>query len=193
MKRIPQDAISCLKVCLIVSVLATAMGCYIKNPKYPQSWPTVGKSKEIESQIEGKYLCAGEIVESNTALWPKRSVTDFLIGGKNPPACEMFEIRRATPDTIEIRYFGYDADGKKQIFKRGEGYHVEDNWVVLKSTGAFVAENIVMAHDSITPRLTTNSENDLIIKSKNAMAGTIMIIIPAGTFGSDWGKFTRQE
>jgi hypothetical protein len=110
-----------------IALAAILTGCYMKNPEYPSKWPRITRLSAMETRIEGSFQCSGEVTNSNTGLWTKTSVSDFLIGGKSAPRCECIEIQRKTPEEIEIRFMQSGSEILRKNFKKNQDYHVEDN------------------------------------------------------------------
>jgi hypothetical protein len=196
MKSISKGMINFLRTCLGAAVIVFALGCFSKNPSYPISWPQTTGSNDIESRIEGSFYCSGEITESNMGLWGMKSITDFLIGGLNSPTCDYVEIRKVQPNEMEIRFMNYRDLGvefMKRNYKKNRDYRVEDNWIVLKPCVSWGGEDVVFARGSVTPHLTIDVEQGLIIRAKNTTAGIIFLVIPIGSSGTDWGRFNRKK
>lgn len=199
MKSISKGMNNCLRTCLVAAVVVFASGCFIKNPSYPISWPQRTGSNDIESQIEGSFLCSGVIILSDRRR-VKKSITDFLFYEENAPACEYVEIRKVQPDEMEIRVM-YSAGGEimRRYYKKNRDYRVEGNWVVLKPyvDWDFVAEAegyLGVGGMWVTPHLTIDVEQDLIIRRKTRMAGIMwfLIPIPIGESNTNWGRFKRK-
>jgi hypothetical protein len=196
MKSISKDMIKSLKTGLTLAVIVFTLGCFSKHPSYPISWPQTTGLNDIESRIEGSFYCSGETIESNMGLWDMKSITDFLIGGLNSPTCDYVEIRKVQPDEMEIRFINYRNLGvefMKRIYKKNRDYHVEDNWIVLKPCVSWGGEDAVFARGSVTPHLTIDVEQGLVIKAKNTTAGIVFLVIPIGSSGTDWGRFNRKK
>jgi hypothetical protein len=192
MKSICVAMINYLRACLAAVVMLPAAGCYFP---YPSSWPQIEQSTEIETQIEGSFLCSGEIKTSNTGFSDKRSLADFLIGieRKYQTSCEYVEIHRIQPDEIEVRFMKSDGEFLRQNYKKNIDYRLDGNWIVLRSRGACLAEDIVAFYASESPHITIDSEHDLIVKVNNSGFGTCFCVIPAVSLGNDWGRFKRKQ
>jgi hypothetical protein len=181
------------------ALLLLLSGCYSKHLLYPEAWPPVTEARDIESRLIGKYSCIGEIAQTRLGLRTKGSIADFLIGGATPPDCAYIEIVKARPEEVTIRFmFGNswlyaDHAVTERSFKKGEGYNVEDGWLVLRSIGGWEAEDIFAAHESQTARLSVDVKGDLIVKQSVTVIATIMIVIPTGSSATEWGKFDRLE
>jgi len=186
--------INLLRTCLGAAVIVFALGCFSKNPSYPISWPQTTGSNDIESRIEGSFYCSGDVVNSNMGLWDMKSITDFLIGGLNSPTCDYLEIHNVQPNEMEIRFMNYSGvEFMKRNYKKNRDYRVEDNWIVLKPCVSWGGEDVVFARGWVTPRLTIDVKQDLIIRAKNKTAGIIFLVIPIGSSGTDWGRFNRKK
>jgi len=170
-------------------LLLFSVGCHTVHPSYPSTWPKVTEVRDIENLLVGSYSCSGEIITTDTGLWTKTSITGFLIGGKNPPFCEHIEILRPEPSTLVIRFLNSDTEITKKTYQKDSSYHIRQGWVELSGYGEWVGE-MGVAHESQTPLLSQDSEKNLIIKQKISMAG-LLIIVPVGTSGTEWGKFER--
>jgi hypothetical protein len=188
-KRMRVVVSKCLWSCLAAAVISSTTSCYIRNnPGYPPGWPILTASNRIEPEIEGSFRCIGESDPRG-----RNSISHFLIMGKNPQPCDYIEIQRVGPDEIEIRFLMSGSQILKQNYKRDRDYRVKDNWIVLKSSGSFAAEDIVAGYESVRPSLSINAERDLIIKAKTTAVGAIMIIIPVGGSSTEWGRFKRMK
>jgi hypothetical protein len=177
-------------------VMFLASGCVFKNPGYPQSWPQLTTANEIEKQIEGSFMCSGEDVLPEVwhdKIGRAKTLPEYLIGGKSPLFCEYIEIQFLAPDELVIRFMQMGSEAYKQIYKKSKDYEVEDKWIVLKSRGSWAAEDIVLAHESVSSYLTINVERDLVVKEKSSVAGTIMVVIPVGGSTTQWGRFKRKD
>jgi len=187
---------NCLRTCLAAAVVVFASGCFIKNPSYPTSWPQTTGSNDIENQIEGSFLCSGEIILGDGEMWDKKSITDFLFGGENAPTCEYVEIRKVQPDEMEIRFMYSGGENGRRYYRKNRDYRVEGKWIVLKPDVSwdFSAEALGGVREWVTPHLTIDVEQDLIIRGKNRAAGIIWFLtpIPVGGSGTDWGRFRRK-
>jgi hypothetical protein len=198
MKSISKGMNNCLRTCLAAAVVVFASGCYIKNPSYPTTWPQTTGSNDIESQIEGSFLCSGLIIFSDRKR-SKKSITDFLFGEENASTCEYVEIRKVQPDEMEIRFMYSGGENGRRYYKKNRDYRVEGNWIVLKPyvDGGFVAEAEGYLGGGgmwATPHLTIDVEQDLIIRRKTRMAAIMWFLIPIPMGGSttDWGRFRRK-
>jgi len=194
MKSISKGMINFFRTCLAATMIVFTLGCLFKNPSYPTSWPQTTGSNDIESRIEGSFYCSGDITESHMGLWDMKSITDFLVGGLHSPTCNYVEIRKVQPDEMEIRFMSYpDKEVMKRNYKKDGDYHVEDNWIVLKPCFSGAIENVVVALGSVTPYLTIDVDQGLVIRGKSTSVGLIFLLIPVGGSGTDWGRFNRKE
>lgn len=193
MKSLSKDMINFLRICLSAAMILFSLGCFSKNPSYPISWPQTIGSNEIESQIEGSFLCSGDIIKSDMGLWDMKSITGFLIGGENPPICDYVEISKVQSNEMEIRFMESGAEIMRRNYKKNKDYRVEDNWIVLKPCVSWGGEDVIFARGSVTPHLTIDVKQNLIIRAKNTTAGVVFLVIPIGSSGTDWGRFNRKK
>jgi len=180
-----------LHVFFAVALVISLTGCYRRDALPPSSWPAISAAVDIESLVAGSYSCSGEIVNTHTGFREKRSIVDFLIGGENPPVCEHIELLRPAPDEITIRFMAGGKEITSTNYTRQREYYVEQNWIFLKAFEEFGKEFIVRKHEVQTPRLTVDRENNLIIKQTISFSGTMMIVVPFGMAGTEWGRFKR--
>ena len=188
--------INFLRISLAAAMIVFTLGCVFKNPSYPTSWPQTTGSNDIESRIKGSFNCQGEITVSKLG-WKMNSITDFLIDGFNgSPTCRYIEIRRVQPDEMEIRFIGHrDEEVMKRNYKKDGGYYVEGNWIALKpcSWGGASLPILSVAVASFTPYLTIDVNQGLVIRGKTSSVGIFYLLVPIGTFGTEWGRFDRFE
>ena len=178
---------------LSIASILPVIGCAVSNP-YPTAWPQVKQLGGIESQIEGSYNCYGNIVTCGTAGdQPKGSAADFLIASNRSTGCSYITILKPRPDEIEISIFGSGVPVHRLAYMRGEGYRIEGNWIVLRSTGFFSASAYGVGHTSVETSISLSSEDDLIMKGKNTSIGALLFVIPLGVSGTDWGRFDRTQ
>ena len=104
---------------------------------------------------------------------------------------EHIELLRPAPDEITIRFMGDDKEITRRNYRKKREYYVEQNWIFLKGFEEFGKEYIVRKHEVQTPRLTVDGENNLIVKQTMKFSGTMMIVVPFGMAGTEWGRFKR--
>ncbi len=185
-----------LSLCALVLLLPLS-GCSINNLSYPEYWPQMTESRDIESVIAGKYSCKGEIVRRRDGSWMQGFADEFLIEGTRyltpglSPYCQHIEIQRVSSEEITIRFMKHNNEITQRRFKKDLDYHTEDGWIVLKSYRSD-AKEFYLYHGTRMPRLTVNREKDLIIKEtiKEILAIPLILV---GEFSTEWGRFNRLK
>lgn len=180
----------CVKLFVGVILLTLLGGCYLKNPRYPEDWPMLVQSDDIENDIEGLFSCHGSFTDERLEAnqfneWP----IPALMPGKKPRIwCTQLLIERIT-NGIEIRYLTnyYRHDGR-QIYIKNIDYTTDKGWIIFNSVDHTTGESL---KEWTHAQMTLNSKNELVIKSKHISAGAIIFPIPAVESTTIWGKYER--
>ncbi|MEN8251277.1 MAG: hypothetical protein ABFS32_20260 [Bacteroidota bacterium] len=180
----------------IISILFlfSLTSCLNKHPEYHKDWPQIKKNADIEKEIIGEYSCYGHNVHSKMGLWEPSTLPSYLMDCKSPPRCYSLRINKLRENALELLFV--EDDGNiilRKLIKKDKDYTVNKNWIVLNGNISSAAEDVVVAWSHSKPNLTIDEVGNLIVKSSVTTFGTIMVVIPVGSTGTDWGRFNRLD
>ncbi len=179
---------------VVLALLLSLVGCYVKNPSYPNDWPALMQPNEIEKEIEGSFACEGSTTFSATDYGRKGAYLPFLLATEKQKVpvggqaywCSRIEIERVT-NGFEIRYMNFSRLSKTEKYLKDIDYKIDKGWIIFNSVDRPTAE----IKDSTQSQITINNENDLVTKAKSFLVGMVLVPIPVGSSITNWGKFER--
>ena len=170
---------------LLVIVLVLG-GCMFPVPvpsldtQYPDEWPELINTKNIETDIESSYVCFGEGKKEG------RDINGRFNLWRGYAICQILEVKKTETGLL----FNYILNGKSivtQEYLLGQDYKVAGSWIKFKAQKIPTVDN--NPNRNVEVSLTLNETGELVVKQifeTSELDGGLVAVIPVVVMKVDW-------